>query len=83
MVTYEQAKEIILDTFKESEVLTAMDAGDKYIFAIKPIEMSADNIVDNSFSVDKKTGEIKEYSMLMDPEEVAYAIKHVIERKGE
>ena len=79
MIGFKEANELLLKQHKDCMVTSTMDAGDKYIIALVPNSFSKDQFVlDGLFSVNKKTGEIKEYSPVMDPKEYKTAMKHEV-----
>lgn len=79
MLTYEEANKILLEHHKDSHVTCTMDAGKKFIIMLKPNSYKEDQVVlDNTFTVDKLTKEISEYSPVMDPEEFKAAMNKVV-----
>lgn len=58
----------------------AVDTPLAYVFTIQPVG-TKDPILDNMYSVDKKSGEIKGYVLSLHGKEYNEAIKHPIYKK--
>lgn len=79
-MTYERAKNIILNKYKDSVVLSAFDTPSGYIFSIQPKTCKKNEyILDGFFKVIKATGKIEEYSPVKDPEDFKRARKNRVE----
>lgn len=78
--SFEVAKKLILDKFTDSEILSAMQIDNGYIFSIKPIKTD-DYILDGFFKV-ANDGKIEEYSPVMNPKEFRDAMNNVIYSKN-
>lgn len=79
MLTYEEANKLVLEKHKDAHVTCTMDAGKKFIIALKPNSYDNDKFVlDGTFAVDKLTKKVSEYSPVMDPEEFKAAMKRVV-----
>lgn len=80
MVSYEQAKKIIISTYPDSNVIGAFKIPSGYIFSLKPKTWKNDEyVLDGFFKVSNRDGKIIEYSPVMDPEEFKTALKNRIE----
>ena len=76
---YIEAKNKILNRFKDSEILCVMELKDGLLFSIKPKKIN-DYVLDAFFKVNNH-GEIKEYSPVMNPDEFKYAMKNIVYSK--
>lgn len=75
-IDYPHARKIILDRFKNSEILCAMRMKDGILFSIKP-NKAKDYVLDAFFKVTNK-GSLEEYSPVMNPSEFKEAMNNVI-----
>lgn len=75
MLTYKEACTKILEKYSDSEIVVGYQGSKFYLFAIKP-KNSNKRLLDNYFTVDKKTGEVNEYSPVMNPSEFKEMLKH-------
>lgn len=81
MLTYKEANSLIEKKYKDSHASVTMDLGKKFIIALEPNNLKKGiTSLDSFFSVNKQTGNIKEYSPVMDPEEFKKALKRVVYR---
>ena len=79
-VSYEQAKHIVLDAYSDSIVTSGMRLRGGYLFSIQPKNWNKNEILlDPFFKVDGSTGQLTEYSPVMNPEEFKQALQNVIE----
>ena len=79
-MTYERAKKIVLTKYSDSKVCAGFETASGFVFSIKPSRMKDDEyVLDGTFVVEKSTGEVKEYSPVMDPEEWKHGLKNRIE----
>lgn len=76
-MTYKEAERIILSKYRDSRVLLGLNTPSAYVFAIKPIKMRED-ILDNMYAVDKRTGRISGWPLSLHAKEYREAIKHPI-----
>jgi hypothetical protein len=78
-MTYNKAKSIIMQKFKDSNIVLAFEIDSGFVFSIRPMQWdSKDMILDAFFMVDKKHGKVSEYSPLMNSDEFKYSIKNRI-----
>ena len=73
---YEKAKKILLNKYKDSEVVSSYKIKDGYLFAIQP-KGNKEKLLDPFFKV--VNNEIKEWSPVMDPDEYGEALQNRIE----
>lgn len=79
MLTYEQAKQVILKEYADSKVVNGYQMKDGYLFSIRPKAWDDDKMVlDGYFKVDSNE-KISEYSPVKDPEEFKEARKNILE----
>lgn len=84
MLTYQEANKIVLKKYPDSIIISTLDAGDSFLISPKPKAYRKDQMVlDGLFKVDKKTGEMTEYSPVQDPEEFKKALDHEVYRGKE
>lgn len=76
-MTYKEAEKILLNKYKDSHVLLGLDTPSAYVFAIKPINMKED-IMDNMFAVNKRTGKISDWPLSLHAKEYREAIKNPV-----
>lgn len=71
MTTPKEAKGLLLNKYKNSKIVNAFDLESKYLFTLYPKDKnpSEDLLLDSFYTVDKKNGEIKEYSPLFNLDE--------------
>ena len=77
---YIRAKKILLEKFKDSEILCAMTIKNGFLFSIKP-KNAKDYVLDAFFKVTHE-GSIEEYSPVMNPKEFRNAMNNVIYSKN-
>jgi hypothetical protein len=73
---YNSARNVILNKFKDSEIMCAMFIPNGFLFSIKP-KRTSDYVLDGFFTVDY-SGSVKEYSPVMNPDEFKTAMKNII-----
>ena len=79
-IEYSDASKIILDKYKDSEILCAMRINDGILFSIKPKD-TKDYVLDAFFKVTNKKS-IEEYSPVMNPSEFGEAMNNIIYSKN-
>ena len=77
-ISYKQASETILKKYSDSDIIGAFKLPDGYLFSIKPKSWSQDDYVLDGFFKVSDTGELSEYSPVMDPEEFKEALQNEI-----
>ena len=77
-ISYKQASETILQKYSGSDIIGAFKLPDGYLFSIKPKYWSKDEYVLDGFFKVSDTGELSEYSPVMDPEEFKEALQNEI-----
>lgn len=83
MLTFEEANKLVLKDHKDAHINQTFDAGKKFIIDLEPNNLKEGvTSLDGFFSVDKVSGEVKEYSPVMDPEEFKNAMKHIVYKEG-
>lgn len=77
-ISYKQASETILKKHSDSDIIGAFKLPDGYLFSMKPKSWSKDDYVLDGFFKVSNTGELSEYSPVMDPEEFKTALQNEI-----
>lgn len=77
---YIEAKNKMLNKFKDSEILCVMKMKDGFLFSIKP-KKTTDYVLDAFFKVNNY-GKIEEYSPVMNPKEFKEAMKNIVYSKS-
>lgn len=77
-ISYKQASETILKKYPDSDIIGAFKLTKGYLFSMKPKSWSQDDYVLDGFFKVSDTGELSEYSPVMDPEEFKEALRNEI-----
>lgn len=77
-IQYKEASEIVLKNYPDSDIIGAFKLPDGYLFSMKPKSWSKDEYVLDGFFKVSESGEISEYSPVMDPEEFKEALQNEI-----
>lgn len=75
--------EAILNMYKNHTVMSILESSRNYIIAVCGKNIRADSAVDTLFAMNKKTGEISEFSYFANPDEYAEACENVLYRKDD
>lgn len=78
MLSIKDAKNIVLDKYKDSVITTVMLLKDGYLFAIKPRNWNETEIILQPFFKVSNTGQLSEYSSVANPSEFKEALNNVI-----
>lgn len=80
MVTYDDAKSIILKTHSDSKINGSYKIPTGYVFSLKPKNWKKDEyVLDGFFKVSNETGKISEYSPTMNLDEFKEMFNNKIE----
>lgn len=79
MITYKQAKTLILQKYSDSKIVGSFKIPTGYIFSLKPKSWKDDEYVLDGFFKVSNEGKLTEYSPVMDPAEFKEALRNVIE----